>query len=231
MSQVIQLGQQSDGGVARLAGARRALAVAESLPDVARIVDYAEAAKVAARRARLSEESQRSWATFSLEAQRKAGELLRDMPKNEGGRPTQTGTSPVPVSQPPKLRDVLDTKTDKQAKDRSANWQKVADVPEATFSDYVSNAEEPTRAGLLNHDDAAAIAREAAEGSDEVRKARFLAGFARQLSRAASIASEYDPTEIARLIDDVELRGLQLTAASLATFAERVTVLRQESAQ
>lgn len=213
--------------VDRLDGARRALAQAEALPDVARIVDYAEAAKVAAKRAGLAEESQRSWATFSLEAQRKAGELLRDMPKNAGRRPA-SGRAGQP--QPPKLRNVLDTKTDQEAKDRSANWQKVANVPEAAFADYVKNAEEPTRAGLLSHADAAAIAREAADGAESVRTARFVSGFSKQVARAAAIASEYDPAEIARLLDDDGLRGLQLTAASLDRFAQRVTDLRDEKA-
>lgn len=83
------------------------------------------------KRAGLAEESQRSWATFSLEAQRKAGDLLRDMPKNEGAA-TKRGTGDVPRA---KLREVLGTDTDKQAKDRSANWQKVAAVPDAEFSD------------------------------------------------------------------------------------------------
>ena len=45
-------------------------------------------------------------AEIKLRAERKAGELLRDMSKNEGGRPTEeTGNIVLPVSSP-KLSDI-----------------------------------------------------------------------------------------------------------------------------
>lgn len=134
--------------VERLDPARKALAEAESLPDVAALVDYAEAARQAARRAKLSEESQKAWAVFALEAQRKAGELLSAAPKSRGGRPGKTGDSVSLVSG---LREVLGTKTDDEAKAKSSRWQKVAAVPQDAFDDYVTTAEEPSRAGLIKH--------------------------------------------------------------------------------
>lgn len=130
--------------------ARKALAEAEDLPDVAALVDYGEAAKQAARRAKLSEESQKAWAVFALEAQRKAGELLAEMPKRTGGDARRSALADS-VSGSTALREVLGTQTDDEAQAKSSRWQKVAAVPQDAFDDYVSTAEEPSRAGLIKH--------------------------------------------------------------------------------
>jgi hypothetical protein len=89
----------------------------------------------------LAEAAQRDWATFSLEAQRKAGQLLADMPKNPGGRgrPETTRT----------MREVLETETDSEAANKSHRWQQVAAVPQDAFASYLADTPEPTRAGLL----------------------------------------------------------------------------------
>lgn len=136
--------------VQRLDPARKALAEADALPDVAALVDYAEAARQAARRAKLSEESQKAWAVFALEAQRKAGELLAAAPKSEGGRPRRT-TDSVSVVSTGSLRELLGSDTDTEAQAKSSRWQKVAAVPQDAFDDYVTTAEEPSRAGLIKH--------------------------------------------------------------------------------
>jgi hypothetical protein len=52
-------------------------------------------------------------------AERRAGEMLAAMPKNEGGRPVTTNT-PLPVTDPPTLADVGM---------QSSRWQAVASVP------------------------------------------------------------------------------------------------------
>ncbi len=83
---------------------RRALAEADTLPDVSKLVDYAEAAKVAAKRAGLGEDAQRDWAAYSLEAQRKARKLLAELPKSGGNRygaATSAALSPGTVDHGP----------------------------------------------------------------------------------------------------------------------------------
>jgi hypothetical protein len=131
----------------RLARARHALVEAETLPDVARVVDYAEALKQAAKRAGLSEEAQRDWALFSLEAQRKAGQLLAATPKHNGGRPSETPDSVSAVST---LQEILGTATAADAQQRSKRWQDVAAVPDRVWEQYTEIAAEPTRSGLLH---------------------------------------------------------------------------------
>jgi hypothetical protein len=65
--------------------ARQMLAEAKSLDDVLMIRDKAEALRVYAAAAKLGLESQNEAAEIKIRAERKAGELLRSMPKQTGG--------------------------------------------------------------------------------------------------------------------------------------------------
>ena len=62
--------------LAKLERARLPLAESRTLPEVKRIRDIAEAARVYARAAHLSRESQHYAAEIALLASRKAGEIL-----------------------------------------------------------------------------------------------------------------------------------------------------------
>lgn len=130
--------------VVELSVARRALAEADTLPKLAALVDGAETMRVAARRARLSEDACKDWTRFSLEAQRKAGALLMTMPKNPGSR--NLGTDSVSV---PRLAEVLDVKSDDEANQKAKRWQDVARVPDERFTRYLDEAEDLSRTGLL----------------------------------------------------------------------------------
>lgn len=133
-----------------LSAARRALAEADSLPDIARLVDYAEAAKVAAKRAGLSEDACHDWQAYSLEAQRKAGQLLRDMPKAKGGGDNRPGhKSTGDATSRVNLREVLDANTNTEARQKAKRWQDVAEIPADVFDDYLANTKELTRSRLL----------------------------------------------------------------------------------
>src|ERR1044071_7187849 len=70
-----------------------------------------------------------------LRAERKAGELDKVRQKNEGGRPSKTGSSVEPVSAPPKLSDLGISK--RQAHD----WRKLADVPLKWVGSHTSHHE------------------------------------------------------------------------------------------
>lgn len=70
-------------------------------------------------------------AEVKLRAERRAGELLAEMPKDEGGRPAKrTGSIVEPVS---KLNDLGISKK------QSHRWQAVATVPERQFEQHIAD--------------------------------------------------------------------------------------------
>src|SRR6266542_3120338 len=71
--------------LARLELARRLLAEVRSVDEVKSIHDLAEAARVYARQARLGLEAQNDSAEIKLRAERRLGELLATLPKQDGG--------------------------------------------------------------------------------------------------------------------------------------------------
>ena len=79
----------SSSPLARLETARRLLAEVRSVDDAKAIHDFAEAARVYARQARLGLEAQNDAAEIRLRAERKLGELLAALPKQDGGDPAR----------------------------------------------------------------------------------------------------------------------------------------------
>lgn len=112
--------------------ARNALAEAETLPDVARLADYGQVCRVAAQRAKLGKQSQDDWGEFVLDAERRAGQMLKAMPRNEGGRPPKTHDSVSRVSPPP-LRDVLDSPNDAAARQKASRWEQLAELDDDEY--------------------------------------------------------------------------------------------------
>ena len=71
--------------IEKLTIARQLLAEAKTMDDILHIRDIAEAARVYAQAAKLGLENQNEAAEVKIRAERKAGEMLAQMPKNEGG--------------------------------------------------------------------------------------------------------------------------------------------------
>src|SRR5258708_20250163 len=92
----LALDTPSSSPLARLETARRLLAEVRSVDDAKAIHDFAEAARVYARQARLGLEAQNDAAEIRLRAERKLGELLAALPKHDGGHPP-----PAPPQAPP----------------------------------------------------------------------------------------------------------------------------------
>lgn len=116
----------------RYEAARNALAVAHSVDEVKDIRDKAQAMAAYARQANDTELVE--WATeIKVRAERKAGEMLAEMPKHTGGRPPKTNDIVSSVS---KLADIgISPK-------QSERWQKLAAVPEDKFEEAVAAAKE-----------------------------------------------------------------------------------------
>src|SRR6266567_2748500 len=81
----LALDTPSSSPLAQLEIARRLLAEVRSVDDAKAIHDFAEAARVHARQARLGLEAQNDAAEIRLRAERKLGELLASMDKHPGG--------------------------------------------------------------------------------------------------------------------------------------------------
>jgi uncharacterized small protein (DUF1192 family) len=118
----------------RYDAARTALAEAHSIDEVKDIRDKSEAMAAYARQAKDVQLVQ--WATeIKVRAERKAGQMLAEMPKAVGGNPNlPTGHIVGPVAQT--LSEIGITKND------SSRWQKLAAVSDEQFEHAVSAAKE-----------------------------------------------------------------------------------------
>ena len=74
-----------DNPLAKLELARRLLAETRSVDEVKMIRNLGEAARVYARQARLGLEAQNDAAEIKLRAERRLGELIATLPKQDGG--------------------------------------------------------------------------------------------------------------------------------------------------
>lgn len=89
----------------KLDEAIRALAEASTLQEIKDIRDKAEAIKAYVKAAGYSLEMQNQAAETKLRAERKAGELLKEMEKNKGGWES-CGNTMLPQDVAPKLKDL-----------------------------------------------------------------------------------------------------------------------------
>jgi hypothetical protein len=123
--------------LAQLDKARQMLAESRTLPEVKKIRDIAEAAKVYAKAAHLSKESQMYAAEIALLATHKAGQILSRLEKSEGGRPSKTVAAAATVSEYSKVLQDSDTPIR-----TAAAWQQIGKIPATTVDAYVNQAKE-----------------------------------------------------------------------------------------
>jgi len=108
--------------------AKQAIIQAESYDEVKDIRDKAVAMQAYAQQAK-DTTLERNAARIKLRAERRVGEMLRDMEKAKGGQPYQdnpTGNTVAPV-ETPTLAEIGITKR------QSSDWQRMADIDEAEF--------------------------------------------------------------------------------------------------
>ena len=118
----------------KLDEARRALAEASTLQEIKEIRDQAEAIKAYVKAAGYSLEMQNQAAETKLRAERKGGELLKQMEKNKGVR--LGGNIVLPPENTPKLKDLGIEKM------QSVRWQQIADLPEVIFEEVIEKTKE-----------------------------------------------------------------------------------------
>jgi len=125
--------------------ARKALEEAETLAEITPLMDKADILKTMARKAKLSRDAQNDWAEYKLDAERKAGAILKKL-KDDGSLPA--GRPKVSDSETVTTLDTLEiTRT------QSSNWQKLADLPEDEYVEYKTQTrakgKEITEAGAV----------------------------------------------------------------------------------
>ena len=179
-----------------LAVARTALAEAETLPEITRLIDRAEVVRVAARKAQLSRDAQNDWGEYRLDAERKAGATLRRMSEtgeragagqydrgNRGNRGKGDAPSPLPTLVELGIADDPDT-----AKQRASRWQQLAAIPAATYEGYKAEMR-ATDDGVITQAGALAMARRVTGSAHARSHARRAAAVEAALLRRADGAT------------------------------------------
>lgn len=119
--------------IVKLDQARQLLADCNNIQEAKYLHDIAEAARHYAKVQHLSLESANYATEIKVRAQRKMGEMLKETPKNSGGRPQKTGTVPYTgLGDTPTLSDIGITKI------QSSRFQSIASIPEFEFERVIA---------------------------------------------------------------------------------------------
>lgn len=129
----------SVSSIEKLSIARQLLAEAKTMDDIMHIRDIAEAARTYAQAAKLGLQSQNEAAEIKIRAERKAGEMLAQMPMNEGGwkqKNESCSNAILPQELPPTLSDLGIERM------QSSRWQKIARLPSEVFEEFITETKE-----------------------------------------------------------------------------------------
>jgi N6-adenosine-specific RNA methylase IME4 len=133
-------------GLVHFDKARQELAIANTIDEVKEIRDRALAYRAYVKQIGESLEMQNMIAEIKIRAERKVGELLKEQGRGQGERDKKIETSDN-VGLKPKLEEIG------ISYHQSADWQKIADIPEETFERHIVKTkeanEELTTASML----------------------------------------------------------------------------------
>lgn len=128
----------------RIEEVARQLAACRDVDEVKEIRDRAVAFLAYHRERGAALDLQNTAAEIRLRAERELGARLKDMPKNQGGRPRtgcaedgdETCDPEIQVSQPATLDEIGISRA------QSSVWQRIADLPAEDFEDRIAEAKE-----------------------------------------------------------------------------------------
>jgi hypothetical protein len=161
----------------------RAIAEAYEVDEVKDIRDKALALEIYARQAK-NVDAERDACEIRLRAERRAGQLLKEMEKAKGGRPAKTASTAEGVS----------TLADRGVSEgQSHRWQKLADVPEDQFEAALGGSAKPTTGGIL-----ASVLAEKEPKRDE--RALWLWGRLKDFERDGLL--DLDPNDLVEMMSD-----------------------------
>jgi ParB family chromosome partitioning protein len=121
---------------------KNAVIECHSIDEISRLRNKAEAYRYALKQAKESPEVIRKAEEIKLRAERRAGELLKETPKAKGGGDVRNHPS-NPTRSEKTLSDMG------ISYDQSSKWQKIANIPEEKFENYLEVEEELSTAGAL----------------------------------------------------------------------------------
>jgi hypothetical protein len=231
--------------LALISEARRALTEARTLPDIRRVMEAAQVAADAGRRAaklaeaqqmaadvvRAAEDAANDAAAIRIEAQARAGEMLRQMA--ERGERDPGGRGRIESRPATQLDDLGVTKSD------SSRWQRVADIPEPVREEYVdrtkAGGDEVTTSGLLRYADGKvgeqqevllgqvtdSIDQQAPDAAERIRLAKVAAEYARHM-HAVSCLPFLEPQDVLAAVGTTEIRAARLTFNLALRWLEKV---------
>lgn len=165
-----------------------AIEAAYRVDEVKDIRDKAIAWEVYSRQARNTEAERRA-CMVRLRAERKAGELLKQIDRAGRGRPSDK------TSAGPTLSELG------VSRDQSSNWQQLADVPQEQFDAALDGEDKPSTAGII-----AATTPPKPEVIPVGKDALWLWGRLRDFERDGLLAKEPDAvllTMTPEMLDDV----------------------------
>ena len=139
-------GTMENNALAKLDKATHMLAEAKTLDEVKHILDISEAARVYARAAKLGLEAYNHAAEVKVRAERKAGELLKQLERAPEGRPSKLFQDGI-VSE---YREVLEEQAIPTT--TAHRWQQLAEMPELVFEQHIeeTRGERPiTTSGII----------------------------------------------------------------------------------
>ena len=121
---------------------KNAVIECHSVDEITQLRNKAEAYRYALKQAKESPEVIRKAEEIKLRAERRAGELLKETPKAKGGGDVRNHPS-HPSSGEKTLSDLGITYN------QSSKWQKIANIPEEKFENYLEVEEELSTNGVL----------------------------------------------------------------------------------
>ena len=126
-------------GLVRWDAMKTAVAECHSVDEITQIRNQAEAYRYALKQAKESPEVIRKAEEIKLRAERRAGELLKETPKAKGNQYSAMSNGTTKQ----KLSDMGVTR------DQSSKWQKIANIPEEKFENYLAVQKELTTSGII----------------------------------------------------------------------------------
>ena len=122
---------------------KNAVIECHSIDEISKLRNKAEAYRYALKQAKESPEVIRKAEEIKLRAERRAGELLKETPKHGGNRQNKEAKA---TYQATRLLSDMGI-----SYNQSSKWQKIANIPEEKFENYLEVEKELSTGGILNY--------------------------------------------------------------------------------
>ena len=208
----------------------RAIEACHAVDEVKDIRDKAMALQHYARQAQ-DVETERKYIAIRLRAERRTGQLLKEIEKASAGRPPKnrsSGTTDFNARSSGATRQPQTLKEMGISKDQSSKWQKLADVPEEKFKEALADTSAPpSTANIIRQHEKDTGGPEPSPAPPGFVKATQAIG---AFSRLAEFCRENDPDFVAEGVLDYEIAELKTDIATVADWLDRFAHNLKETA-